>query len=338
MAGSVQHSTLSGMRTEASPRKLKVLYIAGWGRSGSTLLGRILGQASDFFLVGELRYIWDRGLIEDRLCGCGATFSECPVWREVMFRTLEGGGRNEPEELVALRDHGLRTRHLLDPTNRIPRTRVARMGEYRKTLERLYHAVQSVSRSRVIVDTSKFPSHGYLLQHVPDIELYVLHLVRDPRAVAYSWASRRKLELDPARGPGTLMMPHSHVESSLVWNEWNLAIEKTWRREPERYMRVRYEDFVQSPRNTVETIFRFIDEESSDSLFVNEHEISLAASHTFSGNPNRLHGGTVKIESDEEWKREMSAVRQAAVTALTWPGLAHYGYPLWPQVDPVAKA
>jgi hypothetical protein len=60
--------------------RVKVLYIAGSGRSGSTILDNTLGQIDGFFSVGELRYIWERGLIEDRLCGCGERVHQCPFW------------------------------------------------------------------------------------------------------------------------------------------------------------------------------------------------------------------------------------------------------------------
>jgi len=228
----------AGVLRESDPKhqETKVLYVAGWGRSGSTILGRILGQIEGFFSVGELRYIWDRGVIENRLCSCGNPFRECPVWGKVVSRVLGTGGSITAEELVDLRERGLRTRHvLLEPTRRRLQARVALMDRYVQALEKLYPAVQDASGGRVIVDTSKFPSYAYLLRNTPGIKLYLLHLVRDPRAVAYSWASRRKPELDRGQGTTAVMAPHGLVESSLIWNEWNLAIEKAWRSEPERY-------------------------------------------------------------------------------------------------------
>jgi hypothetical protein len=204
------------------------------------------------------------------------------------------------------------------------------MTGYVETLEKLYRAVQGVSQSRVIVDTSKFPSYAYILRNVPGIKVYLVHLVRDPRAVAYSWASRRKPELDTGKTTDDLMTSHSLVGSSLTWNEWNLAIEKVWRREPERYMRLRYEDFVRSPRTAIKDILRFVGEGELEVPFSDEHQVSLEASHTFSGNPNRFRSGNVRIESDEEWKQELSSAHRATVTALTLPGLVRYGYRLWP--------
>ena len=314
-------------------RKVKVLYVAGWGRSGSTILGRILGQIEGFCSVGELRYIWDRGLIENRLCGCGAPFAECEVWRQTVSRAFGDGLRTTTaENLVRLRERGVRTRHLLPGVNKEGlRERVAHMGEYTGALEKLYRAAQETSQSRVVVDTSKFPSYGYVLQNVPGIELYVLHLVRDPRAVAFSWASRKKPKLDRKGEPGKPMTPHSLVESSLVWDEWNLVIENIWRHNPERYMRLRYEDFVASPRETVGGVARFLGEEEARLPFAGEREVALGVSHTFSGNPDRFRSGSVTVESDEGWKRGMGAPRQALVAALTLPGMARYGYPLRPQ-------
>ena len=40
----------------------RVLYILGWGRSGSTVLGNILGEVDGFFCAGELHYLWERRL------------------------------------------------------------------------------------------------------------------------------------------------------------------------------------------------------------------------------------------------------------------------------------
>ena len=52
-----------------------VLYIAGTGRSGSTVLANILGEVDGVFAAGEVRYLWQRGLKEGRLCGWRAARS-----------------------------------------------------------------------------------------------------------------------------------------------------------------------------------------------------------------------------------------------------------------------
>lgn len=333
MKAGVSEAAAGVSRPEPSVEpRVKVLYVAGWGRSGSTILGRILGQFEGFVSVGELRYIWDRGIIEDRLCGCGERFSECEVWREVSRALSESGERATAEELVRLREGGLRTRHLLLSAGEDGlRRRVDGMERYVSALGKLYRTVRETSGSRVVVDTSKFPSYGYVLRHVPGVEVYVLHLVRDPRAVAFSWASRRKPKLARRGETARSMTPHGLLESSLVWDEWNLVIETALGRNPERYTRLRYEDFVADPRGAVDGVLRFLGEEGTKSPFLSEREVRLDVSHTFSGNPDRFASGTATIAADEGWRSGMSPVRQAAVTALAFPIMSRYGYPIRPR-------
>ena len=70
--------------------RARVLFIGGWGRSGSTLLDRVLGHVPGVVSLGEVREIWVRGVIEDRPCGCDRPFSECPFWTEVGDRAWGG--------------------------------------------------------------------------------------------------------------------------------------------------------------------------------------------------------------------------------------------------------
>ena len=90
----------------------RVLYIAGTGRSGSTLLANILGEVDGVFAAGEVRYLWQRGLTERRLCGCGVPVRECPVWSRVL---AEAGHLDEPARMdgvVSLLKHTGRIRNL----------------------------------------------------------------------------------------------------------------------------------------------------------------------------------------------------------------------------------
>src|ERR1700684_4694430 len=76
-----------------------VIYIAGTGRSGSTVLANILGEVEGLFAAGEVRYLWQRGLKEGRLCGCGLPVRECPVWSRVLAMA---GELDDPEGVEAI--------------------------------------------------------------------------------------------------------------------------------------------------------------------------------------------------------------------------------------------
>ena len=50
-----------------------------------------LGQVDGFFSAGELMFLWRRGLIEGRLCGCGLPVRDCDVWTGVLDRAYPAG-------------------------------------------------------------------------------------------------------------------------------------------------------------------------------------------------------------------------------------------------------
>ncbi len=302
-----------------------MLYLAGFGRSGSTLLGNVLGQVDGFVSVGEIRNIWLHGMIQNKVCGCGAPFDRCEMWWPVLEEAFGGRGV-DPEKMIQLRESWARTMHiplmLAPPTRRLIRRRLV---EYLDNLEKLYRAVRDTTGSRVIVDTSKFPSYGFTVGMVPSVNLCVIHLVRDPRAVAYSWL-RKKLQPDPETPE--YILQDSPARSSLRWTARNLGTEALWRRSPTRYLMLRYEDFVAEPQKTIGRALELVGEETAPLSHVAEREVKLGANHNIWGNPNRFQTGLVRLRSDDEWVYRMRSQDKSLVTALTLPLLIRYGYPV----------
>lgn len=308
-----------------SNARVKVLYIAGYGRSGSTILGNILGGIEGFFHGGELNFIWEHNLIENRLCGCGAPFDECEVWSSVFERAFGGISGVDAREVVRLQASGTRTRHI--PLMLLPQGRrllAGRLEKYMARLERLYRAIQGSTESRVIVDSSKLPSYGYVLGMVPGIELYVVHLMRDPRAAAYSWLKEPR----PDTNQHVYMNQVNTAKSSLLWDTWNLSSEALWKESSGRYIRLRYEDFVAEPRRAVKEILGMLHEDADRLPFTDGREVELGVGHTVAGNPNRFQSGLVRLRPDDEWAFRMRPRDRMLVTLLTLPLLARYGYPV----------
>jgi hypothetical protein len=174
----------------------------------------------------------------------------------------------------------------------------------------------------VIVDSSKFPAYGYLLSKVPTIDLYVVHLVRDPRAVAYSWL-RKKWNPDV----GEYLDVYSPTRSSLAWDYINLTVEAILGGSRDRSLTLRYEDLVKSPREAVERILKLVREEVPQLPFVAEDKVVLGPSHMVAGNPGVYkETGIVQLRLDEEWRSRMRLRDKRLVTLLTFPLLLRYGY------------
>ena len=299
---------------------VRVLYIAGSGRSGSTIVDNILGQVDGVVSVGEVRFLWERGVLGDRLCGCGEPFSSCPYWRPVMASV----GGVDAERMRGLLARGTRARHVpwLLRARRDPALVATRLEELPSVLGRLYAAIAERAGARVIVDSSKLPPYGEVLRHVPGIDVSYVHLVRDPRATAYSWSRTKPL---PERDGG-VMQRQGPAKSAALWTLWNAAAEGLWRAEAGRYLRVRYEDVIADPRAALARMLALVDEPADDLPFVSDHEVRLRPTHGVAGNPSRFTTGVVALRADAEWRHAMRLRDRAVVGAISWPLLLRHGY------------
>jgi hypothetical protein len=310
-------------RLQAKPR---VLYICGWGRSGSTILDRVIGEAPGFVSVGELRSLWDAD-ITVQLCGCGATVAECALWGPILaaMRSVSGYTMGSVRQL---RDETSRTRHLV----RLWRT--AKRGgsrplpdavRYGDVLTGMYAAVRAATNSAIVVDSSKHPAEALLLASRPDVDVTVLHLVRDPRGAAYSWSKRSGAarEMSPRSGPPQRGL----LSSSAWWTTWNMVAESMI--QPvlgPRYLSLRYEDVMASPRDQLGAVVQRLGISAGDLPFCSSNEVVLGPTHTVAGNPNRMGMGVVRLELDAEWKRALRGADRWKATVPALPMMHHFGY------------
>jgi hypothetical protein len=304
-----------------------VLYIAGAARSGSTLLERLIGMQDGFCSVGELQFIWQRAFVEDQLCGCGTPFLRCTFWRDVS-RHAFGVDPSRFDGALAWRlKTSLDRKHqLLAPVlgHRPARSSAAHF-EYGGLLSRLYRAISDVAGARMLVDSSKDPRHGLLLAQLPGFEVHVVHLVRDPRAVAFSWTRRRRRPEIHWRDQN---MEIERVSTSARrWATYNLCAELL-SGAAASYTCVRYEDFVEQPQLVLSEILSPHSCCSRAALQPAATSAMLEPAHTVSGNPMRFIHGRVQIALDDEWRSAMLPRQRRLVTTLTSPLLGRYGYSL----------
>jgi hypothetical protein len=311
----------------------RVLLVTGFGRSGTTLVNTILGSTPGVFAAGEVRFLWERGLIEGRRCGCGEPLARCPVWGPVLEKAFGSPPDVDAAALVAEDASVMRTRHL--PwmlASRFTGDRLmGRLHALPDALTAVYRAIQEVTGAALIVDTSKPPSFGYVLQHLDGIDLRVLHVVRDPRAVAHSWARTKALTDGGAR---TEMLRLSPTQSALQWDLWNGAAGWLWGRS-DRYLRVRYEDLADDPQAIVAQLAELTGVELA-TPFTGPREVATTTVHTVAGNADRMRSGPLTVRLDDAWTTELPARSRHLVTGLTLPLLARYRYPASPSRPPTS--
>jgi hypothetical protein len=300
---------------------LKVVYILAHSRSGSTLLARMLGQVENWTSVGEVRYLWRRGMVENQRCGCGEQFSDCSFWTPVTQKAFGRVDQSMAIEMARLLRHA-------DRMWRIGRLGYRRLGSRRsrerlsevlQLLSRVYTAVQEVSTASVIVDSSKSPSYGYLLSLTPGVQVHLVHLVRDCRGVAYSRLRRNALGELHWKSENLLV-----ARTALEWVAVNVLSHLLKSTLP--YTLVKYEDFAKDPQHTLRRIVTDAGQPTPSLSFVNQSTVLVGADHIVSGNQMRFESGWISVKPDEEWRRKLARRHLWIVNAITWPWLVRYGY------------
>jgi hypothetical protein len=308
--------------------RVRVLYVGGIGRSGSTLIERLIGQLPGVCPVGELVHLWERGIAEDERCGCGLLFRECPFWQKVSTAAFGGWDEVDVGRIASLRAQVDRNRFIPELAGPHVRPGLRRaLDEYTSYYARLYAAITEVSGCELVIDSSKHPSLAHCLRRRPDIDLRVLHLVRDSRAVAYSWGRQVRR---PDTDRESYMTTYSPAVAARQWNVQNAAFHLLSRLGCPT-MRLKYEDFTAGPEQALDRIARFSGLPAQTSYpFLDGDGIScwahLAGGHSVSGNPMRFSTGKIAISRDERWRTALPRAQQRTVTALTLPLLAGYGY------------
>lgn len=300
--------------------RTKILYISGYGRSGSTLLDIALGHHPQLLGSGEImaltRYSWPN----NEYCACGAALQSCPFWAEVMTRWTGGQAsavldyrREQPhvESILGLRrltrglTPGWWTRRIAEPTAALFRTLSSRSGK------------------PIIVDSSKLPGRGLALLSTPGLDVHVVHLVRDPRAVV--WSMSKKIRRQVEAGVQKELLPKASLYIALRWLIVNLATERLVARVGRgRSLRIRYEDFVTNPAVALEQILGMM-KLSAAGLPDGVHA-PLHPQHQAAGSRHRMQK-QLTIKNDGGWQEEMPVFKQWLVATCCAPLLRRYGYP-----------
>jgi Sulfotransferase family len=217
---------------QARPR---VLYVMGAGRSGSTILGVVLGNCDGVFYAGEL----DAWLRKEGRCNFGGEARE-EFWGDVAAAVGEGPSL-----------FGERARRYVEHSSAIfrpyPGHRELRR-RYRRIADSLYAAIAARSDCATIVDTSHYPLRARQLQQLDGVDLYLLYLVRDPESVVSSFSKR---DVDqPAQTP---------LRANVYLHLTNLLSALVFLRQPrQRRLLVGYEDFVARPEESVARILGWL--------------------------------------------------------------------------------
>lgn len=305
---------------------VRVLFLGGLGRSGSTIVANVLGQHTEAVSIGELVHLWSRGLIDNELCGCGEPLGECSFWGAVGDLAFGGWDQLDLAEMLRLQHTVDRNRYvplMIAPT--IAPAYRRRLATYTDVLSRIYRSIAEVSGASVIVDSTKHVSYAYLLRKVAGIDVRVAHLVRESQGVAHSWA---KTVARPEVTSGHDEMPrYTPARTSAKWVAYNTALHGLSLIGTRREL-VRYEDVMADPGTGFAGLLDLAGLDDAHMSHLGDTWVELGPTHTVAGNPSRFTKGRVELTLDRAWQRDMAVPDRRLVTALTWPLSKAYGYPV----------
>lgn len=232
--------------TSAPPRRLPLIYITGSGRSGSTLLSRILASANNVFYCGELYRLAYTLFARGGDCACGATPQDCTFWSSVLSKsgldTLPS--QNGFAWWQLQKKYGLTRRFHNLVQGKFDADK--EFHNYAQWLYRLYVGIYQTLYAEhnclpILIDSSKLPGYGYILARTLPVDIRFIHLTRNPEAVCRSWQNP---PFDPRKEQH--MAKQTPLLTSWRWLQRNKNSQYLSTLYP--YQRVRYEDLVADPQ------------------------------------------------------------------------------------------
>ncbi|MDR7279337.1 hypothetical protein J2S41_006115 [Catenuloplanes atrovinosus] len=272
-------------------------------------------------------HLWQRDVRDDERCGCGARFSDCAFWRAIGEAAFDGWHAVDVDRILRLRATVERTRHIPRLAARtLPQPLREAVLEYAGFYTAVYEAAALVAGAEVVVDSSKHSALAHCLRWSPALDLRVVHVIRDPRGVAYSWT---KAVDRPETDGAEQMTRYSAGRSALLWAGHNAAFGLLARRGVPT-ARLRYEALLADPRTELHRIARHaglpLRDEDLAFLSPDGRAAELRTGHSAAGNPMRFTVGRVPLRRDDAWREALPPRQRALVGAVCAPMLRAYGY------------
>jgi hypothetical protein len=292
----------------------KILFINCHLRSGSTLLGLLLGTQPDITYLGEVRNV-SKYLYNETACSCGSILSECRFWSKIV-KELDGNTRLHRNStvnyafqlIIALFPNILASKVLamFKPVSKTAR----KLLKIFQNISKIYEQSFLTSKTPVICDSSHRNLQAKIMWTRYHDSFKIIHLIRDGRGVTNSIIKRTGCSMKNA---------------AKAWKRNHILtmINQTWIPK-KNIIQVKYEDICSNPALTVEKICNFVGITYGNSELNIQKNLFhfIGGSSTIRLNKERQ----LKIDLDEKWKRDLSDKQKRIFNKIAGRINRRYGY------------
>ena len=204
--------------------------------------------------------------------------------------------------------------------------------EYASATLALYRSISLIAGSNIVVDTSKYPVRGMALSLIPELNLQLVHLVRDGRGVI--WSRKKRSVVDGSIQSTKQANARVLFSAILDWIVVNIFSEFARMNSHGAYIQIRYEDFVSNPREPLSRLAKGSGIQTDGVIEALQAGKPISFGHDFAGNPVRLKG-PVTFKLDEQWKHKLTSSERRNFWIFAGWLARRYGYLRDPQTSEV---
>jgi len=261
----------------------------GVGRSGSTILGVVLGNLQNYFFGGEMHlWIESKGVPTERDYAIEywkKIADNIPV-REQYFNTDFDRQLEFHTALPAL---------FSSHSKPIVKT-------FHKMSTELFSSIKKVSGCEIVVDSSHYPLRAYWLNKNPALDMHYIYLYRNPVDAIHALMKRDVEQIPKNFLSANLYLFWVSLLSNLVYAFLPRG----------KKMKLRYEDLIKEPNGTLSAIQKITNTSSQPVDLDN-----LSTGYIFRANRIRLHR-TVKLERELK-KSNTNPFLKAVIYVIHFP-------------------
>ncbi|AOE50160.1 sulfotransferase [Kangiella sediminilitoris] len=277
---------------------MKLLYLIGAGRSGTTILSLMLSNSESITSLGELHQLPEHMGLESS-CSCGEELKDCPLWSSAYDKlNSEFCSKKYKEQAKELESHRYVYKYLFT------RERALNYSEYCSANEAVFDCLRDTDKYKV--DSAKYIGRGLALNSILQDNIRFIYMVRDPRGVVNSFGKNVQTSrnwLSATAYYFIVNLTASFVCKILLRN---------------KYIKLKYEDLITKPDNTLMELAEKLDvslDEVRQKLINDE---GLSTGHMVGGN-RLVKNKVVHFKSNESWWEKMPRWKQWLIWLLTMP-------------------